>query len=195
VAQLGRPDHLAAAVAAAYHATWFTQQHDESVSLFSKGVLPGDPEADLLFTIVILQALDAIHHRLVEAGLVDPTSNAPAERAFSAHVDVIPDMPADISYVDDSVVLVEDAAERNCQTIGRTCVITQTTFEEFGLPVNYAPGKTEVVVGFVGAGSRAARLELVFEQQGRIQFEHAGGTLHILVSQVYKHLGTFVAAG
>ena len=61
-----------AAAAAATQAAWFTLQHDEEYTAFSKGVLPGDPEADLLFTVVILDALNEIHAQLLAAGLIEP---------------------------------------------------------------------------------------------------------------------------
>jgi hypothetical protein len=170
VARLGTPDHLAAAVAAAYHVTWFTQQHNATSSLFENGVLPDDSEADVLFTIVILEALDELQQQLVAADLVDPSAPVLTVRVFSAHLQEIPEVPADVSYVDDSDVVVEGAAGDLLERLGRTCTIMQVVFEEFGWPVNYAPGKTEVVVGFHGAGARTARLELTFGRQGCIQF-------------------------
>jgi len=77
VSRLGAAVHLAAAIAAAYHTTWFTIQHDGTVSLFLQGVLPGDPEADLLFVVIILEALDEVHDKLVLAGHVQPHGPAP----------------------------------------------------------------------------------------------------------------------
>ncbi len=70
VARLGCAAHTAAAVAAAFHATWFSLQYDDELARQTKGVLPGEPEADLLFAIVIKEALDAMHARLVAAGLI-----------------------------------------------------------------------------------------------------------------------------
>ncbi len=52
-ARLGRAAHTAAAVAAAFHATWFSLQYDDELTQYTKVVLPGDPKADILFTIVI----------------------------------------------------------------------------------------------------------------------------------------------
>ena len=72
LAKLGCSAHAAAAAAAATQAAWFTLQHDEEYTAFSKGVLPGDPEADLLFTVVILDALNEIHAQLLAAGLIEP---------------------------------------------------------------------------------------------------------------------------
>ena len=58
IAGLGVSEHLAASIGSSYSASWYTLQHDETFSQYTKGVLPGDPEADLLFTVVITLALD-----------------------------------------------------------------------------------------------------------------------------------------
>ncbi len=78
------------AVAAAYYVTWFTQQHDVTVSQFHEGILPGDPQADLLFTVVIRQAFDEIHSRLIGARLVESHGPGLECRVFSAHIVDIP---------------------------------------------------------------------------------------------------------
>jgi hypothetical protein len=80
LARLGCSAHTAAAVAASCRATWFSLQHDNEFTAYTKGVLPGDSEADLLLTFVIKEELDEIHRRLCAAGLVDPLEVPPHER-------------------------------------------------------------------------------------------------------------------
>jgi hypothetical protein len=57
------------------------------------------------------------------------------------------------------------------------------------------PGKLDVVIGFHEDGARAARLAVMFEQSGRVQFASVTDTLDILVSGSCRQLGTYVASG
>jgi len=99
-----------------------------------------------------------------------------------------------VSYVDDTVVVVEASAEQLGVVVGQTCCILQDVFEARGLPINYGPGKSEVVLGFHGPQARVVRLQITHEQQGRISFVHNQESVHILVSDVYKHLGAHIGA-
>ncbi len=164
LSRLGCSAHASAAVAASCQATWFSLQYDDELTSYSKGVLPGDPEADLWFTIVIKEALDEIHQRLVAAGLAEPVAALPVEPAFAAHLAAEQRLPLEVSYVDDSVFLVAAAARSICDHTAQACAIIQDTFDRFGLPINFAPGKTEVVLGLHGKGSKVVRAEVYCER-------------------------------
>ena len=50
-------------------ATWFTVQGSDVLTAHSRGALPCDPEADLLFTVLATRVLNEIHEDLVAEGL------------------------------------------------------------------------------------------------------------------------------
>ena len=55
----------------------------------------------------------------------------------------------------------------------------------------FSPGKYEILLSFVGVGSRAARVKLYVVQEGVMQCTYASSrrfTVHAV--QVYTHLGT-----
>ena len=66
----GVDPHLAASAAAASTATWFAIQASPTLTEYEKGVLPGDPEADLNFTVLATKVLDEIHDEFRKAGLL-----------------------------------------------------------------------------------------------------------------------------
>jgi len=193
--RMGAKLHTAASVAASLRATWFTIQHDASVSAYSTGVLPGDPEADLLFTMVIKEALDTIHRRLQDSELLPPLVQLQGPREFSAGVQHDPDLPADISYVDDAVFVVTQAADRIAAAASAACAIIQEVFEDsYMLPVNFKPGKTEVVIAFAGKGARHAKIDLYINNGCRLQHVRANRTIDVYVTHAYKHLGAMMAS-
>ena len=195
LARLGCSAHAAAAIAAATQAAWFTLLHDDEVTAYAKGVLPGDPEADLLFTIVIKEALDEIHVLLVAAGLVEPLVAREASPAFAAHVPGDqPPPPPEVSFVDDSVYIIAAPATVLCSRAAAALGIIRNTFAKYGLPINFAPGKTEVLLGLHGKGSKAVRSEVYLEKAGRLRVPLAEGDEVVVITNSYKHLGSMISS-
>ena len=97
-------EHLAATIASSYSASWYLLQHDETFSQYKKSVLPGDPEADLLFTVVIItMALDEIQTLLADYGIgIDGNLGDFLEAAFAAHLEHVHPVHPDVSYIGDS---------------------------------------------------------------------------------------------
>ncbi len=78
----------------------------------------------------------------------------------------------------------------------RVCVlgIIQDTFARFGLPINFAPGKSEVVLGLHGKGSKLVRAEVYLERVGRLRVPLAGGDVRVVITDAYKHLGSMISS-
>ena len=164
------------------------------VSLFHDGVLPGDPEADLFFTAVILEALDEAREALQIAGLIiDPSVELP-QRQFTAHLDDIPNGEPDISYVDDTVFVVADKAPAVTKTTAQACSIIHDVFAKFDLPLNFKPGKSEIVFNFVKLKSRQAKAQFFIHEDGLLLHEHRGRMLPVHSSDAYTHLGAYISA-
>ncbi len=195
VRDLGVSEHLAASIATSYSASWYTLQHDESYSKYTKGLLPGDPEVDLLFTTVITLALDEIQLQFEEHGIgIDDVAGAMLGPAFTAHLQQEHPIPADVSYVDDSAFVLACAANDLASVTGRACCIVKSVFLKYGLPMNFAAGKSEVVLGLHGADARRVWREIMTDGGGRIHHDAFGTHVDIIVSALYKHLGSMIAA-
>eukprot|EP00974_Lingulodinium_polyedra_P006143 581089-Lingulodinium_polyedra.AAC.1 len=110
---MGANLHDAALTAMTLHATWFTIQHSDVCNKYTKGVLPGDPEADILFMMVIKEALDEIQKKIREAGLniPDVLMNPRTQQEFSVSVPDHTVLPSDVSYSDDGAIVVTGSAE------------------------------------------------------------------------------------
>ena len=100
---------------------------------------------------------------------------------------------AEIAFVDDVAYIVH--APSPDQTIG----LVQNILSAFkdaaakrGLRVNFAEGKTEVLVNLVGPGSRAYRSKLWHEMQGKIPVVTETETCQVQAVHHYKHLGSFL---
>ena len=56
-------------VTAQFVATWFSIVGSDTVSKFHRGVVPGDPEADHWFTLVISMLLNTLRTQLAMEGI------------------------------------------------------------------------------------------------------------------------------
>ena len=100
---------------------------------------------------------------------------------------------AEIAFVDDVAYIVHAPSPE--QTIG----LVQTILSAFkdqaakrGLRVNFAEGKTEVLVNLVGAGSRAFKTKLWHDMKGRIPIITETEACVVQAVHQYKHLGSFL---
>ena len=186
--------HLASMAAAAAMGTWFTIQAAADVTQYRRGVLPGDPEADLLFALLAAKILNDIQRELRGAGLA-PERPEPHECIFAEGLQPVADWPADVSYVDDTAFAIQAPAEELVHATGRALQIIHRIFGEHSLELSFEDGKTEVLLDICGAGSRAVKHRIAFEDDYVIGVELGGAMVDVRVCRAYKHLGTFVAAG
>ena len=62
----------------------------------------------------------------------------------------------------------------------------------YGMSLNFKANKSELIVGFVGAGAKRARAALA-ETQNQITIENDSENVVLRVVQSYKHVGSFVS--
>ena len=92
------------------------------------------------------------------------------------------------AYVDDVVIPVISDAENLIDKVSRTCSLVIDIFSMYGMSVNLSAGKTEVVMNFIGVGSRLAKIPLA--QSGHIlKVAHKLGIVDLRVVSQYKHVG------
>jgi len=187
--------HLAASAAAATLHTWFAIQASPMLTEYDKGVLPGDPEADLAFTLLATKVLNEIHEALRAKGLTPNFPQAAEEPALSAGCEPITDWPPDVSYVDDATFIFQGPADRITAMVEDALQTVHSVFAKFSLQLNFGPGKTEVLLDVSGRGSKAVRQELCFDRNYKLEVTLAGQPTTIHICRSYKHLGGQISVG
>ena len=77
---------------------------------------------------------------------------------------------------------------------GRIASLVASVFRRYGLVLNFAPGKSEMLLAFVGAGAAAMRHHVFNELQGQIPCTDGERAFSIFVVDASKRLGAFVSA-
>ena len=165
---------------------------DEKIATH-RGTRPGDPVGDILFNMLFRLILKDVRIELQQH---------PEAQWIGTPVDgegVFNDGPipstafAEIAFVDDVAYIVHSKSPE--LTIG----LVQSILSAFkdaaakrGLKVNFAEGKTEVLVNLVGPGSRASRTRLWHDMRGKVPVVSENETCDVQLVHHYKHLGSFV---
>ncbi|CAE7654063.1 GTPBP4, partial [Symbiodinium pilosum] len=171
--------------------TWFQVTGSTNCVATRRGSRPGDPLADLLFGIVMAQALTDIQKFFEAEGFSLQISRA----------GVLPDvrvadsaMPIAGAWQDDCVFFITASS---CDLLVPRCraAIRQihAAFAVRGLELNYKPSKTELLLCPVGVGSRAVKSQIYRQPPFCVAVlpDH-GPCLGIRVAPEYRHLGTAV---
>ncbi len=102
---------------------------------------------------------------------------------------------ADVSFVDDMALPIVCPASVLTSHIADVCGIVLLTFSAYGMELNFAPGKSAVVLRFQGAGKKKAVSEL-FNSNNFIRINKLPANfseVFIGVVDSYKHLGTQIS--
>ena len=160
-----------------------------------RGVRPGDPIADMIFCCVFALFMQELAPRLARYG-VKVALPCLASSLFGS---VGPPLPRDaaliFAYIDDFAVPIEaECPNRLLDVLLATADVIDLLAAEFGMEVNFSPGKTEALVVLRGQGFAAAQTRLCFDSEhvGHLQ-RSRGGALRVVLS--YRHLGVLTSAG
>ena len=105
--------HVLNSVAAQFVAAWFSVVGPDTVSKFHRGVMPGDPEADQQFTLVISMLLNTLRTQLAMEGIEASIPHVPPDEAIlSAGRDTPATWNLDVSYVDDIALAIPVHADQ-----------------------------------------------------------------------------------
>lgn len=92
--------------------------------------------------------------------------------------------------------IITAAAADITRAVQKAIQIAHHVFVEvYQLPLNFGLGKIEVSSVFLGPGPKAAKNQLFVEQQGRLYVMLGDTSAEVIVTDIYKHLGTTVTAG
>ena len=160
--------------------TWFIIPDAHCIQSPATGSRPGDPGADVLFSLIMSRIMGQIHERATHAGMPlyfrDAITGQPIARC--------------VTWVDDLAVSVCASAEQVVNKAIHMMSIIQEVMLEHGMVLTTGVGKTAVIFAFHGEGSTAARqnLERNYKDGLPILSEHNGCVMIPLVAH-YKHLG------
>ena len=168
-------------VAAMLGQTWFVIPESKTLQAPMTGSRPGDPSADVLFSLVLAKVIGVIEERAQQVGIQLSRETA------AGHVSNM------VTWVDDiAFSITEDADRLMIKTIDLLAIV-QDAMLEHGLSLSYGVGKTAVMISFHGKGATAARqaAEQKYGQGLALVSEHKGKVIIPLVGH-YRHLGGFV---
>ena len=197
------PRHLQVLLAHLHDASWFAMDFVALLTQSRSGSLAGSSVGDVVCLLAFARVMNCVCKRLGDQGLVRevplrgfalqvwraiPSRRAPCALQF---------LPAE--YVDDVAVPVFAAAADLLNSCAAVLAIIVRTFHEFGLVVNCAKGKTEVMPIFVGPGKlqQQRTMDDLSRQPGGAQLHFNTGSAQLSVSIVraYKHVGTTAVVG
>ena len=111
-------DHVLNSVTAQLVATWFSIVGSDTVSKLRRGVMPGDPEADQQFTLVISMLLNTLRTQLAIEGIEASVPHVPPDEAIlSARRAALVTWNPDVSYVDDIAIAIPVHADQAINTL------------------------------------------------------------------------------
>jgi hypothetical protein len=164
------------------------------------GTRPGDPLADLVFSLAFVPVQEDILSGLRSLGLVH-SIDVLGDGAFSVStvVSVVEVLPP--TFMDDMVVPIFDEDPfRLLDKVANAMQVILESCVRFGLEVNFAPGKSEALVALHGKGASACRQSMVnleaADSNGVLAtFLCLPGGQKLRIVKRYKHLGALVHAG
>ena len=167
-------------VRALFRAPSFVLAGVPQLHLSRAGTRPGDSIADVLFAMVMCDAVRELQHRLQSDGLAAGPSSTVISQPVWADDMVAPTWTPDVADL--------PAAS------AATAAHVHAVYSRRAMLINYKPGKTEVLMSFNGRGTRRIKSELL----GRREFLHfpggGGCSQHIRFCFHYMHLGTHLDA-
>ena len=138
----------------------------------SLGTKPGDPTADVLYSLVMTKFLQVSHQKLKEKQDLKDCARA-------------------MTWVDDVVLPFQECANGIYEKAGDILSILHNTATSMGMTPNLKRGKTEVILGFAGSGAQASKRD--FEQmEPLICFETTRGKKTIEVVNEATYLGAIL---
>ena len=183
--------HLVELLAEAHAGAWFVVRGAEGIARPRKGTRPGDPLADVLFSVIVAPILQEIEHELGSLGIL--MSPQPQEHLFSDEGEI--GFLSDGTFADDTCFAL--ALPNNCPDDAFTLLADSVTiidraFRKRLLMPNYSPGKSALVVQTGGRYSQALKRHLLLDQESCIPIWGSDHKISIVFD--YKHLGTLAAA-
>ena len=128
------------------HNTYFTIPGTSELCQTHRGTRPGDPAADVLFSLCMSLVMRAFHNAMTELVDVPWLGHACPVQDFSAATPMPSEGYIDVTFVDDCAVLMHAKCNEKLLSVVRAVVqaFTQAASKR-GLEVNFDRGKTELM--------------------------------------------------
>ena len=198
--EVGAPEHLTELAADVHTATWFSIPGTEGVTETILGTKPGDPLGDLLYNLLMLRVLRALHSELDKEGITVKVGYSSTEsrlhRSEATRHDKTESLH-DVSYIDDEALFMEDIdPQLLLHKVQRAAEIMYAVFRLHGLRLNFGTGKTEALILLRGRGSKAVKKEFLIDNEAKIPIKNRNGVVveTLRVTAHYKHLGGVINA-
>ena len=160
----------------AHSHTWYTLAHHDLCYKTHRGSRPGSPLADLAYNTMMQPLLEEIQNVM----MCDEVHHSACANLGLAS--------APIAWVDDvAIPIVDMNASKLDDTTIRILQKVDTIFQQHGLSLNYAAGKTEAVMQYRGSAAPAMRERRFVEHLGRLQL---GADKFLRTVAEYQYLGT-----
>ena len=160
----------------AHSHTWYTLAHHDLCYKTHRGSRPGSPLADLAYNTMMQPLLEEIQNVM----MCDEVHHSACANLGLAS--------APIAWVDDvAIPIVDMNASKLDDTTIRILQKVDTIFQQHGLSLNYAAGKTEAIMQYRGSAAPAMRERRFVEHLGRL---HLGADKFLRTVAEYQYLGT-----
>ena len=195
LAEAGTNQHVAAIAAATHRDSWFTIQGLSTVVSYSRGVVPGDPFGDVIFTFLMTRCLREISTALHSQDLLPNLASWSPAGASCFNITDSTHSGANVSYLDDAAfTLLAPDAERLFHYIRGTVTIVNDVFARYHMRLNFKAAKTELLCRLYGTGARTTWQAVHAMESPSILVATSTGDVHFRITRIYKHLGTLTCA-
>ncbi|CAE7409934.1 unnamed protein product [Symbiodinium sp. CCMP2456] len=185
----GASEHLAAVVNDMLQATWFTIGFNDVVTLTRKGSRPGDPAADVIFSLVFAAFVKSVEARLKDLDLLPEAAVKGPTHPWASVVGTTGlGLP---SWADDFVSPIAGRGPRQLlESSQQTARVVQEVATAIGMRLTYAADKTAALfpcgVDWLQHGAKVdPELGVGFVVADRL----SGESHHVPIVEAYKHLG------
>ena len=98
-----------------------------------------------------------------------------------------------VAYVDDGVIPVVAPAAQLPDKLSQVASVARSTYQQHGLDLNFAHGKSEAIVRLCGPGSKKVRKRLFVDAAGLLDcLGCAGEKFQLRIVSRYRHLGGII---
>ena len=152
--------------------SWCKLRSSQQCLATSLGTKPGDPTADVLYSLVMTKFLNVSKKEFQKMAGFAECGEA-------------------MTWVDDVIVPYQDKADRIYQKTSKILEVLHNTATSLGMIPNLKPGKTEVVLGFAGEGAQGSKRN--FEKgDPQVPFDTVRGPKVVEVVSEATYLGAIL---
>ena len=186
-------DHVRKMLQDMFTATFFEMTDVDAKIATHRGTRPGDPVGDILFNMLFRLILKDVRTDLQQHPEAEWIGAPVGEEGVFNNGPIPSTAFAEIAFVDDvAYILHSKTPEQTVSLVQNILSAFKDAAAKRGLRVNFAEGKTEVLVNLVGPGSRASRTRLWHTMRGKVPVVSENETCEVQLVHHYKHLGSFV---